>query len=120
MRCIGMASRRGRRGRGGVFDLAMGGQGQGLSLSILGADVGEIRLLQTEAVPGNSSDVSANPTYSYTPHHRVRERVPLRCVRVRFWVRQAKSRPKRSRRREIGVGIGIGIGIEWRRDGIGL
>ncbi len=111
MRCIGRVSRRGRRGRGGVFDLAMGGQGQGLSLSILGADVGEIRLLQTEAVPGNSSDVSANPTYSYTPHHRVRER-------VRFWVRQAKSRPKRSRRREIGVGIGIGI--EWRRDGIGL
>ena len=24
-------------------------------------------------------------TYKYTPHHRVRVRVPLRCVRVRFW-----------------------------------
>ncbi|MGI6300361.1 MAG: hypothetical protein ACOX52_04780 [Verrucomicrobiota bacterium] len=23
--------------------------------------------------------------YPYTPHHRVRVRVPLRCVRVRFW-----------------------------------
>ncbi|MGI6304167.1 MAG: hypothetical protein ACOX52_24430 [Verrucomicrobiota bacterium] len=28
-----------------------------------------------------------NPSYSYSysPHHRVRVRVPLRCVRVRFW-----------------------------------
>jgi len=32
-----------------------------------------------------------NPSYPYpytntnSPHHRVRERVPLRCVRVRFW-----------------------------------
>ncbi|MGI6301182.1 MAG: hypothetical protein ACOX52_09025 [Verrucomicrobiota bacterium] len=28
-----------------------------------------------------------NPSYSYSPHCRVRERVPLRCVRVRvrFW-----------------------------------
>ncbi|MGI6302300.1 MAG: hypothetical protein ACOX52_14795 [Verrucomicrobiota bacterium] len=24
-------------------------------------------------------------SYSYSPHHRVRGRVPLRCVRVRFW-----------------------------------
>ncbi|MGI6303219.1 MAG: hypothetical protein ACOX52_19465 [Verrucomicrobiota bacterium] len=24
-------------------------------------------------------------TYTYSPHHRVRARVPLRCVRVRFW-----------------------------------
>ena len=24
-------------------------------------------------------------SYSYSPHHRVRERVPLRWVRVRFW-----------------------------------
>ncbi|MGI6299504.1 MAG: hypothetical protein ACOX52_00365 [Verrucomicrobiota bacterium] len=24
-------------------------------------------------------------TYTYSPHHRVRERIPLRCVRVRFW-----------------------------------
>ncbi|MGI6303074.1 MAG: hypothetical protein ACOX52_18730 [Verrucomicrobiota bacterium] len=34
-----------------------------------------------------------NPSYpypytypcTYSPHHRVRGRVPLRCVRVRFW-----------------------------------
>ena len=24
-------------------------------------------------------------SYSYSPYHRVRVRVPLRCVRVRFW-----------------------------------
>ncbi|MGI6300216.1 MAG: hypothetical protein ACOX52_04030 [Verrucomicrobiota bacterium] len=26
-----------------------------------------------------------NPSYTYSPDHRVRARVPLRCVRVRFW-----------------------------------
>ncbi|MGI6301993.1 MAG: hypothetical protein ACOX52_13205 [Verrucomicrobiota bacterium] len=37
---------------------------------------------------GNHS-YSYSYSYSCSPHHRVRERVPLRCVRVRFWVGRA-------------------------------
>ncbi|MGI6303553.1 MAG: hypothetical protein ACOX52_21205 [Verrucomicrobiota bacterium] len=46
----------------------------------------------TDPDPDSDNDLTGgNPSYTYTytypysPHHRVRERVPLRCVRVRFW-----------------------------------
>ena len=36
--------------------------------------------------------LSYSYSYSYSPHPRVRERVPLRCVRVRFWAEPAVVR----------------------------
>jgi hypothetical protein len=41
---------------------------------------------RTRPVPVPVPDPYPYPyTYTYPPHQRVRERVPLRCVRVRFW-----------------------------------
>ncbi|MGI6302667.1 MAG: hypothetical protein ACOX52_16640 [Verrucomicrobiota bacterium] len=54
-----------------------------------------------------------NPSYpySYSRHHRVRERVPLRCVRVRFWAELEIGRKGQSQSK-------IGLAIKRRRDRI--
>ncbi|HCF96049.1 MAG TPA: hypothetical protein DEW46_13400, partial [Verrucomicrobia bacterium] len=52
------------------------------------------------------------------PHHRVRVRVPLRCVRVRFWAELEDIR-KGPWRSKLGVGVAIGLGIARMRNGIG-
>ncbi len=55
--------------------------------------------------------------YTYPPHHRVRVRVPLRCVRVRFWAELEDIR-KGPWRSELGVGVAIGLGIGRTGPGI--
>ena len=53
-----------------------------------------------------------NPTYS--PHHRVRERVPLRCVRVRFWAElEAVRKGLRIRMGRYPAEIAEGAEVYW-------
>ncbi|MGI6300424.1 MAG: hypothetical protein ACOX52_05105 [Verrucomicrobiota bacterium] len=56
---------------------------------------------------------SGNPSYTYSPHHRVRVRVPLRCVRVRFW---AELEPVRKAHWGIAEGSAAPDGEDSRRD----
>ncbi|MGI6300257.1 MAG: hypothetical protein ACOX52_04235 [Verrucomicrobiota bacterium] len=53
-------------------------------------------------------------TYTYSPHHRVRTRVPLRCVRVRFWaVLEAVRKGLRIRMGRYPAEIAEGAEVYW-------
>jgi hypothetical protein len=93
------ASRRGRGGRDGVFDMRMG---VGCFHALPPTYFEEICKYPVSAHRQGSGASNCESSYSYSysisqllviqlqSHPRVRERVPLRCVRVRFWVPQCR------------------------------
>jgi hypothetical protein len=62
---------------------------------------------------GNLSYSYSYP-YRYSPHHRVRERVPLRCVRVRFWAElEVVRKAFRIRKGRFPAEIAEGAEVYW-------